>query len=239
LESLKKGTPIEFLIDFQKYSIFYNIFMKTAIVLGASGLVGTELTKQLLENPAYEKVLILVRKEIHLQHPKLVQHCIDFDNFAKYANLIQGDDAFCCLGTTMKIAGSKEAFYKVDYEYVNNFARLAFQNGVKHFAMISAMGANANSLVYYNRVKGEIEKTVSAYRFHATYICRPAMLLGNRAEKRIGEEIGMTIGNIFGFLIPNKYKNIEAAQVAKAMIKLVLQGSLGLYHIESDQLQKF
>lgn len=212
--------------------------MKTAIIIGASGLVGKELTKQLLNNEAYSEIHILVRKELDLKHTKLFQHVIDFDNINRYANLIKGDDAFCCLGTTMKIAGSKEAFYKVDYEYVNNFARLAFQNGVKHFAMVSSMGANAESSVYYSKVKGEIEKAVIAYRFYATFICRPSMLVGERQDKRIGEEIGIWVSNAFSFLIPDKYKSITGTQVAKAMISLVLQGGLGVHIIESDKLQK-
>jgi uncharacterized protein YbjT (DUF2867 family) len=213
--------------------------MRIAIVIGASGLVGLELTKQLLDNDMYKKIIVLVRKPLELKHEKLEQQVIDFDNINRYSEFIKGDDAFCCLGTTMKQAGSKEAFYKVDYDYVNNFARLAFQNGIKHFAIVSAMGANANSFIYYNKVKGEIEKTVSAYRFEATYICRPSMLVGERREKRIGEGFGVVFGNIFGALIPSKYKNIKGEQVAKAMIKLVLQGGLGIHIVESDKLQLF
>jgi uncharacterized protein YbjT (DUF2867 family) len=213
--------------------------MKTAIVIGASGLVGKELTKQLIENSSYKAVHILLRKPIEVQHPKLQQHIIDFDNLNQYADLMKGDDAFCCLGTTMKQAGSKEQFYKVDYEYVNNFARLCFQQGIKNFAMVSAMGANAESMIYYNRTKGEIENTIRAYRFDATYICRPSMLVGNRTEKRIGEEIGIWIGNNLNFLIPAKYKNIQAAQVAKAMITLANSQQKGFQIVESDQLQKY
>lgn len=212
--------------------------MKTAIIIGASGLVGKELSIQLLNNEAYSEVHVLVRKELDLKNVKLFQHVIDFDNINRYSNLIKGDDAFCCLGTTMKIAGSKEAFYKVDYEYVNNFARLAFQNGIKNFAMVSSMGANANSSVYYSKVKGEIEKAIIAYRFNATFICRPSMLIGERQDKRIGEEIGILVSNAFDFLIPNKYKSITGKQVAKAMMTLVSQGGLGVHIIESDKLHK-
>ncbi len=213
--------------------------MLTALVIGASGLVGTALTEQLLANDQYTAVHVFIRNQLPLRHPKLTQHPTDFDNLNRSAALIKGDVAFCCLGTTMKIAGSKEAFYKVDFEYANNFARLAYQNGVKSFGMVSAMGANAKSMVFYNRTKGEVEQAVCQYGFPAVYIARPSFLVGNRKETRIGEEIGIWIGNTLDFLIPAKYKNITAAQVAKALIASSLSKKEGVHILESDVLQKF
>jgi uncharacterized protein YbjT (DUF2867 family) len=213
--------------------------MQKALVIGASGLVGTALTKQLLSNENYKEVHVFVRKPLQIQDAKLTQHVIDFDNMNRSASLLKGDVAFCCLGTTMKIAGSREAFHKVDFEYVNNFARLTFQNGVKTFAMVTAMGANAASLVFYNRTKGEIEKAVSSYGFSALYIARPSFLVGDRQTKRVGEEIGIWLGDTLNLFIPAKYKNIKAAQVAKALIASALSQKQGTHILESDVLQKF
>jgi uncharacterized protein YbjT (DUF2867 family) len=213
--------------------------MKTAIVIGASGLIGKALTQQLINLPQYETVHILVRKPIDLQHPKLQQHIIDFDKMQQSVDFIKGDEAFCCLGTTMKQAGSKEKFYRVDYEYVNDFARLCSQQGIKKFALVSSMGADSKSFIYYNQVKGAIEQKISSYNFETTIICRPSMLVGNRTEKRIGEEIGIVIGNYLSFLIPAKYKNIHVEQVAKAMISLANSQLKGLQIVESDKLQTY
>jgi uncharacterized protein YbjT (DUF2867 family) len=213
--------------------------MLKALVIGASGLVGVALTKQLLADKNFAAVHIFVRKLLPLDDPKLTQHLIDFENLNRSATLFRGDVAFCCLGTTMKIAGSKEAFYKVDFEYVNNFARLTFQNGVKTFAMVTAMGADANSLVFYNKTKGEIEEAIKKYNFEALYIARPSFLVGERAEKRLGEEIGIWLGKQLAVFIPAKYKNIAATQVAKALLLSALSDKKGVHILESDLLQKF
>jgi uncharacterized protein YbjT (DUF2867 family) len=213
--------------------------MRTAIIIGGTGLVGKELIAQLLNNPTYSAIHVLLRKTLHIDHPKLHQHLIDFDNMNRFADLMKGDDAFCCLGTTMKQAGSRESFYKVDFEYVNNFARLTAQNGVKNFALVSALGASQQSLFYYSQVKGAIEKAVREKAFQAILIVRPSLLIGNRAEKRLGEDIGIAIENIFKPIIPAKYRGIEASKVANAMIKTLAQNPIGTIILESEQLQSF
>lgn len=190
--------------------------MKTAIIVGATGLIGKELCRQLLADERYEKVKLLVRKHQELTHPKIEELIIDFN--ALDALSIIGDELYCCLGTTIKTAGSKEAFYKVDYEYVVQVSKQALKAGVKKLVVVSAMGADKKSSVFYNKVKGEMEEAISQLDFENTIIVRPSMLLGNRSEFRLGELIGKKVMRALSFLIPAKYKAIHDYQVAKAMI---------------------
>lgn len=209
----------------------------TALVIGASGLVGMELTKQLLLYQRYSKVITLVRKPLPLEHEKLEQRRYDFD--WKNADLITGDELFCCLGTTIKTAGSPAAFRKVDYDYVLETAQLAIEKGVKKMALVSSIGANKNSKVFYSRVKGEIEAAVSALDFEACFLMRPSLLLGSRPELRMGELVGKLAMTFFSPAIPNKYKGIEAKQVAKAMITCMSSERKGVHILESDALAEF
>jgi uncharacterized protein YbjT (DUF2867 family) len=216
-----------------------NRMKKTAILLGATGLVGGELLKILLEDKNYAKIRVFSRKAIGLDHPKIELHLIDFDKPDTYRHKVLGDEVFCCLGTTIRQAKSKANFYKVDYQYPITFAEIALQNGVRRFSLVSAMGAKANSLIYYNRVKGETENKLLQIPFEAVHILRPSLLLGERKEVRTGEIWGKKIGDWFGFLIPKKYKGIEASAVAKAMQAYVLRNTSGIWYYESDKLQEF
>jgi uncharacterized protein YbjT (DUF2867 family) len=157
--------------------------MKTALIIGASGLVGNLLTIRLLEEKKYEKVKIVVRRKLDITHPILEQTVSDFEHFPK--DKIVADDIFCCLGTTMKKAGSKAAFEKVDYEYPLKLAQIALKNGATQYAIVTAMGADSKSMIYYNRVKGDIEKALIDLHFPNLMIFRPSMLLGDRKEHRI------------------------------------------------------
>lgn len=212
--------------------------MKTqkALILGASGLIGRQLTEQLLTNEAYHSVRILVRKPLDLQHPKLEQQIYDYN--APDANLLQADHVYCCLGTTIKTAGSAAAFTKVDYDYVVQTAALAQQQGATHLAVVSSMGADANSKLLYSRVKGEMEAALQAQNWQSLYILRPSLLLGNRQEFRLGERIGQVLANGLSFLIPDRYKGIEGSQVAKAMQYYLTSGQTGTHIMESDVLRK-
>ena len=131
---------------------------RTALVIGATGLVGGKVVTQLLASEKYSQVKVLVRQPFATTDPKLQSVLFDFE--APASALVQADDIFCCLGTTMKKAGSKEAFYRVDYTYPYEIAKMALANGAKRFAIITAMGANQKSLFYYNRIKGDIEETL-------------------------------------------------------------------------------
>ncbi len=211
--------------------------MKTALVVGASGLIGKLLTTKLLENKFYSKVKILVRKNLDLSRPNLEQIVVDFNNLDTAK--IVADDVFCCLGTTMKVAGSKAAFYKVDYTFPLEIAKAALENGANQYLIVTAMGADAESRIYYNRVKGEIEKALSDLHYPTLLIFRPSMLSGNRIESRLGERIGSAFMRFFDPLIPAKYKIIEGSKVAQAMLNLAQKGYKNKEIFESDSLQKF
>ncbi|MFN3487483.1 MAG: oxidoreductase [Emticicia sp.] len=211
--------------------------MKTALVVGASGLIGKHLTNKLLASNYYEKVSVIVRKPLNIIHPKLEQIVMDFDNLD--ASKIVADDIFCCLGTTMKQAGSKEAFHKVDFTYPLNFAKAGLVNGAKQFLFVSSMGADEKSLVYYSRVKGEIEKALSDLRYSTLIIVRPSMLAGERENPRMGEKIGKVFMEFFAPLMPDKYKVIAGEKVAQAMLELAQKGTKNKDIVESDSLQSF
>ncbi|GAB4010444.1 oxidoreductase [Spirosoma migulaei] len=210
---------------------------KTALVLGATGLIGELLTHRLVDSPFYNNVKVLVRKSLSWQHPRLQEVQFDFDH--PNGLLTQADDIFCCLGTTIKKAGSKEAFRQVDYHYPIDIARLSLANGAKQFAIVTAMGANEDSSIFYNRVKGEVERDLTALNYPTLLIFRPSLLLGNRSENRLGERIASGAMRLFSPLIPAKYKGIKADKVAKSMLETMQQGLIGKHVFESDVLQEF
>ncbi|MDX1904614.1 MAG: oxidoreductase [Thermonemataceae bacterium] len=219
-----------------------NVFhSQTALLVGATGLVGAELLKQLLEDEYYKEVIVLSRKESQLKHPKLSHHIVDFDNLDDYAHLIKAQDVFCCLGTTIKKAKNKENFYKVDYIYPTELAKIAKFNGTSLFSIVTAMGACKGSTFYYNRVKGEVEEAIKHLQFKVTHIIRPSLLLGERQEFRLGEEIGKFVAKGLEFMMTGglkKYKPIEARIVANAMYDLAKEHQDGYHIFESDKLQE-
>ena len=210
--------------------------MKKALVIGGSGLVGKHLIELLLADGRYT-VLALARKPLAIKNEKIIQVLFDFDNPDKTA--VAADEIFCCLGTTIKAAGSKRAFYKVDYEYVLTIAQAGYANGAKKFALVSSMGANKNSNVFYSKTKGAIEEAVSRIGYESLFIFRPSILLGRRTEFRLGEMIGKSLMKVFDFAIPKKYKAIEARQVAKAMVAGMNSGKTGIHILESDSIAAF
>lgn len=196
---------------------------KTAIVIGASGLVGTEIVKQLSLDADYSLVKLFLRKEIPFAHSKLQQCIVDFNKLDASSDLIKGDVVFCCMGTTIKVAGSQDAFVRVDYTYVLDFAQFAKRNGIEKFIIVSSLGADKNSSNFYLKVKGDVETDLARLKFKNLIIVRPSMLLGNRKEFRLGELIGKKIMKGLAFLFVGKlkkYKAIEASTVAKAMLVL-------------------
>ncbi|RFS13871.1 oxidoreductase [Emticicia sp. C21] len=211
--------------------------MKTALIVGATGLIGKHLTQKILNHPSYSKIKVLARKPLDFQHPKLEQIIINFDNFDK--SLVVADDVFCCLGATMKQAGSKEAFYKVDFTYPLEIAKAAIQNGARQYLIVSALSANEGSMFYYSRVKGEIEKALTDLHFPGLLIFRPSLLLGERKESRAGEGLAAVIMKTFNFLIPKKNKAIKGETVAIAMLDSAQKGIKGKKVFESDDLQAF
>lgn len=211
---------------------------RTALIAGASGLVGSHLLQLLLQNDNYSHVTALLRKPLPIQHPKLKQVITDFEKLDELP-AINADDIFCCLGATMKTAGSRYNFHQADYIYVVELARLGKRQGASQFLVISSMGADAHSIFFYNRVKGEMERTISNFSFKAVHIFRPSLLLGERTEKRRGEKIGEVIMKALEFILVGplrKYRAIPAETVARAMLNAALQDSRGASIHKSDEL---
>ena len=210
--------------------------MKKALVIGASGLIGQQLIDLLLQDENYS-VIALIRTALPIQHERLIQVPFNFDN--PNNEVIQADEIFCCLGTTIKVAGSQQAFYKVDFEYVLDIAKKAYLNGAKKFALVSSMGANKNSTVFYSKTKGAIEEAVTQIGYESLFIFRPSLLLGKRTGFRLGERIAQYFFTFFSILIPKKYQAIQARQVAKAMIVCMNTGDKGVHILESDKIADF
>jgi len=209
-----------------------------AVIAGASGLIGSNLLKILLNQPEYSEVLILVRKAMPLQHKKLVQLVIDFDDLDKHAESITGHAVFSCLGTTNKQTPDKAEYKKIDHDYPLQLAQLAKQNGVKQFHLVSAIGANAHSSFFYVKLKGELERDLKKVGLDALHIYQPAMLIGDRHSKqRSWEKI---IGGMFEVIDPlligglKKYRSIKGSQVAEAMYKKSLDDTPGTFTYTTD-----
>ncbi|MGB1248857.1 MAG: oxidoreductase [Chitinophagales bacterium] len=215
--------------------------MKTALIIGSTGLVGNFVLQKLLLDSNYSKITTLVRKSLNLEHEKLNEVITDFNQLDKYKEQIKADVVFCCLGTTIKTAGSKAAFKKVDYEYPVEIAKHAKNNGCQQYLIVTAMDANKNSSIFYNKVKGEAEDALKALNFETLHILQPSLLLGNRNEKRFGERIAQIIMPIFNGLMLcglKKYRAIEAKQVAKAMVILSNTPKQGVHTYTSNVLQE-
>lgn len=204
--------------------------MRTALVAGATGLIGKHCIYRLLESPEYTRVIALTRKPLTIKHHKLHQVMVDFDNLDAVKEELIADDVFCCLGTTIKVAGSQENFKKVDFGYPLKLAQLCQQQGARQYLLVSAMGANSQSSIFYSRVKGELENAISGLHYNSFQVFRPSLLMGDRKEVRIGEIIGKVLMKATGFLFIGplkKYKAIQGETVAKVMVKAALMKTSG------------
>jgi len=211
---------------------------RTALVAGSTGLIGGQLLTLLLEDPHYSKVIALSRKPLTLTHAKLENVSVEVDQLNQHKDL-NAEDVFCCLGTTIKQAKTKEAFRKVDFDYPLELAKILKANGAKQFLLVSALGSNKNSGIFYNRVKGEVEEAITAVGYDSFHIFKPSLLVGPRKEQRSGEDAAKISYKIFGFLIPKKYKEIESIKVARAMQAQAKQNRPGIFVHESDLLQAY
>jgi uncharacterized protein YbjT (DUF2867 family) len=216
---------------------------KTAIVLGATGLIGQHLVQELLQNEFFSKVRILVRRPLSLNHPKADIQIVNFNDEKDIAAKIDiGDVIFCCIGTTRKkVKGNKTEYRKVDYDIPIITARLGIQHGFNQFLMVSAIGANPAAANFYLQLKGCIEEDVTALPFESIHIFRPSILMGKREEFRLGERIGKVVISAFSFLLLGawrKYKPIAAADVAKAMVAAANNEIAGVHTYEYDEMQQ-
>ena len=193
---------------------------KTAIVLGSTGLVGSNLIRELIQDNQFSNIKTIVRRPSNITHPKIKEYIVKFDELSSNHTMFKGDVLFSCMGTTIKKARSKDAQYKVDFTYQYEIAKNAVSNGVQDYVLVSSANANSNSKVFYSRMKGELDDAIQELLFERTIIFRPSVLMGNREEKRTGEEIGLIIINALGKLIPSlkKYRGIKGEEVARAMI---------------------
>ncbi|GAA3928069.1 NAD-dependent epimerase/dehydratase family protein [Hymenobacter algoricola] len=212
---------------------------KTALIAGASGLIGSQLLLLLLASDRYAKVIAVGRRPVPYVHPKLEQRVLELDYLEEHRLSLIADDVFCCLGTTMRQAGSREAFYRVDYLYVVKLAAVTAANFAAQLIVVSAMGADPASRIYYNRVKGEMEQAVRQTPFRAIHIFRPSLLLGERGEKRTGEQFGAVLLRVFHPVLVGplrKYRAVAAAVVARAMVRAAEDDGGGVLVHSSDEI---
>lgn len=213
---------------------------KTAIVFGATGLVGSLLVEELIQSPDYSEIRIIGRRSSGFQNPEIIEEIIDFDDPDSFGKKISGNDLFICLGTTIKKAGSVARMEQIDRDLPVEIARTARKNGVQKVAVVSSIGANKRSGNYYLRIKGEMEAGISALNFENTAILRPSIILGERSEKRFGEKTGKVFIGLFQFLLVGKlrkYRGVHASTIARAMIR-ILQNNSQKSIYESNEIQQ-
>lgn len=216
--------------------------MKTALIAGSSGLVGSELLSRLITQPQYQKIHVLVRKPGEFSSSRIREHVIQFDDLENFSPGESIDHVFCTLGTTIKKAGTKEKFRKVDHDYVLALGKLAKEWKAEKFLVVTALGANAGSAIFYNKVKGETEQALTGLDLPQLYIFRPSLLMGDRKEHRAGEKTAIAVYKIINPLFIwklKKYKGVQASQVAKAMIAVALNNKEKLKIYESNEIQDF
>jgi uncharacterized protein YbjT (DUF2867 family) len=212
---------------------------KKAIIAGASGLIGSSLLDILLHEPGFDEVLILVRKELPIQHKKLKQLVIDFDQLKDYASEITGNTIFSCLGTTMKKTPDLSVYRKIDHDYPLQLAQIAKQNGIEQYHLVSSLGANAKASNFYLKTKGQIEEDIKQVALTTLCIYQPAFLTGDRKESRLAEKFLIPLMKLLNpLLVGNlkKYRSIPAKTVAQTMYNQSLKKQEGTFIYPSDKI---
>ncbi len=197
--------------------------MKTAIILGATGLTGGILLLQLIDDKRYDKIKLFLRKSSGISHPKIEEHSIDMLQLRAYAEDFIADEVFCCVGTTNAKTPDKELYHKIDYGIPVSAARLSKTNKINTFIVISALGADSESRIFYNRTKGEMENAILEFELPKTHILQPSLIGGKREEKRPGEYFFKVLMKIFNPLLfgpLKKYRTISPETIVSAMIWL-------------------
>jgi uncharacterized protein YbjT (DUF2867 family) len=216
---------------------------QTAVVIGATGLIGNMVVEELLNDDVFSIVRTLTRKPLTIIHPKLQQKIVNFNDINDYKEKFEeGDIIFCCIGTTQKkVQGDKEAYKKVDYDIPVNAAQIGISRGYKKYLLVSAIGANENSSNFYLQLKGKTENAIKKFSFRSISIFRPAQLLGKRKEYRPAEKILQPVTkfiSLFLFGSLKKYRSIHAKDVAKAMLKESKQNNPGIHYFEYTQMMQ-
>lgn len=202
--------------------------MITAIILGATGLTGNLLLEKLLKDPTFEKIKLFSRSSAGSNSPKIEEHLIDMFQLENYSEAFTADVVFCCIGTTKAKTPDKAIYKKIDYGIPVTAAKLAKKNSIKTFIVISALGADENSRIFYNKTKGEMQRDVlkqsTGGTYPGIYILQPSLIIGERDTARLGEKMAGFVMKIFGFLIPKRYQAIKAETIADAMSVLAKEG---------------
>ncbi len=213
---------------------------RSVLLLGATGLVGSECLKLLASDPAFERVVVLTRRPFQAPQTSRVEcHQVNFDDPTSFASYLNVDAIICALGTTIKKAGSQDAFRKVDYEYPLMFAKLAREAGASHFLLVTSMGADAKTRNFYLRVKGELETAVSAPDYPSLSIFRPSLLLGSRNEFRLGELVSQKVLSVISFMMPRSVRPVKASQVASAIIERAKSGAAGSRIVTNAEMVRY
>ncbi|MBK9254348.1 MAG: NAD(P)H-binding protein [Saprospiraceae bacterium] len=213
---------------------------RIALIFGSSGLVGRELQTFLLDSKEYSLVKSFVRMKSEVSHPKLQEFLIDFDKPESFIDHLNGTHLFLSLGTTMAKAGSKDAFRKVDYNYPLTVAKLAKQQRVENVYLVSAVGADPDSSVFYSKVKGELERDILASGFKSVHIFRPSLLLGERSENRAGESVAQKLSGVIGMFSKgpfSKYHPISGKDVAQSIYEVSLKPGTSQQIYEYKEMQ--
>ena len=207
---------------------------RSVLVLGATGLVGAECVRQLMRDDSCTRVVALTRRahDAFMSSPKLEVHTVNFDELDQQSELFEVDQVICALGTTARKTPSRELYRKIDYEYPLTVARLAKERGASHYLVVTALGANATSSIFYNRLKGEVEDSLALLDYRSLTIARPSVLIGDRAESRLSERMAWKLG----FITPRKYKPVPASRVAAALITAARDDLPGLRIIENAEM---
>lgn len=212
---------------------------KTAILIGATGLTGGLVLNALINDNRYHKIKLFSRSLVGISNPKIKEHLIDLLRLDEYASDFTGDEVFCCIGTTKKRTPNNETYRKIDYGIPVTAAKMAKSNGIESYIVISALGANAKSSVFYNKIKGEMEEAVLAQKIARTFILQPSLIGGDRTEKRTGEWIFKQVMKVVNILLVGylkKYRSIEPITIARAMVWLA-NNEYSKVKIESDEIK--